>query len=164
MSSFRGLRDENMLMSWVLLFLLPVQGSFFDSGSNLLKDGGGALTRANYREALVHYPASLASHFLESPAGFELTAYLAKWYMRLVHGDATSRDLHHLASCWRGVLDSVREHLEAEPVKMYSPARRCSSPFLALNLELGCLEIRFDPRGIPQRAYTIGGRAVLRTA
>lgn len=145
---------------------IPVKSrkSFAGFLASLLRQGGGTFTRPQYLEAVSKYPPSLASAFLESPAGFELTAYLAKWYSRLVYGDASSKDLSILAPCWHGLLDSVQDHLEGESVRVSAPARGFSQPFLALNIDLGRLEVRFDAQGIQQRVYSSGGRTLLRTA
>jgi hypothetical protein len=125
----------------------------------LLLSGGGAFTRREYDEALTVYPDSTAKAFLESQSGYNFTRYLAKWYGRRMLGTATGADL---SPCWHELLVSIERELSHSGPRLKEAAatRGYRDPYLALNMnsEQSRLEVRFDPRGIQKRIYSVAGK------
>jgi hypothetical protein len=127
----------------------------------LLLSGGGAFTRREYDESLTAYPDSTAKAFLESDSGYNFTRYLAKWYGRRMLGTATDADL---SPCWHELLISIERELSRGGPRLREAAatRGYREPYLALNMnsEQSRLEVRFDPRGIQKRIYSVAGKRV----
>lgn len=127
----------------------------------LLLAGGGAFTRREYEEALTAYPDSTAKPFLESESGYKFTRYLAKWYGRRMLGTATDAAL---SPCWHDLLISVEQELSRSGPRLKEAAatRSYREPYLALNMnsEQSRLEVRFDPRGIQKKIYSVAGKPV----
>ena len=127
----------------------------------LLLAGGGAFTRREYEEALTAYPDSTAKPFLESESGYKFTRYLAKWYGRRMLGTATDAAL---SPCWHDLLISVEQELSRSGPRLKEAAatRSYREPYLALNMnsEQSRLEVRFDPRGIQKKNYSVAGKPV----
>jgi hypothetical protein len=127
----------------------------------LLLSGGGTFTHREYGEALSSYPNSTARTFLESQSGYNFTRYLAKWYGRRMLGTATDADL---SPCWHELLNSIEQELSSSGPRLRNAAvtRSYRDPYLALNMnsEQSRLEVRFDPRGIQKRVYSVDSKRV----